>query len=66
MLLIIKSSGQNHIWTLQAGIFPENAASLQLHQNNGFRIIGKREKIGKMGDNWRDTVLERRRTITGT
>lgn len=64
---LIKSSEQNNIWTLQAGIFPENTASLQLHQNNGFRIIGKREKIGKMGDTWRDTVLlERRSTVIGT
>lgn len=64
---LIKSSEQNNIWTLQAGIFPENEASLQLHLNNGFRIIGKREKIGKMGDTWRDTVLlERRSTIIGT
>lgn len=64
---LIKSSEINNIWTLQAGIFPENAASIQLHQNNGFRMIGKREKIGKMGDTWRDTVLlERRSTVTGT
>jgi len=64
---LIKSSEQNNIWTLQAGIFPENEASIHLHQNNGFRIIGKREKIGKMGDTWRDTVLlERRSTVTGT
>lgn len=64
---LIKSSEQNNIWTLQAGIFPENTASLQLHQNNGFRVIGKREKIGKMGNTWRDTVLlERRSTVTGT
>jgi phosphinothricin acetyltransferase len=64
---LIQSSEQNNIWTLQAGIFPENTASLQLHQNNGFRMIGRREKIGKMGDTWRDTVLlERRSTVTGT
>lgn len=64
---LIESSEQNNIWTLQAGIFPENIASLQLHQNNGFRIIGRREKIGKMDDTWRDTVLlERRSVVIGT
>ena len=63
---LISSSEQKGIWTLQAGVFPENKASLQLHENNGFRIIGKREKIGKMDNVWRDTVLlERRSKITG-
>lgn len=63
---LINSSEENQIWTLQAGIFPENEASLTLHQKHGFRIFGKREKIGKMKDTWRDTVLlERRSTIVG-
>lgn len=64
---LIKSSEANEIWTLQAGIFPENAASVRLHEKNGFRMVGRREKIGKMKDVWRDTVLmERRSTIIGT
>ncbi len=64
---LIKRSELNEIWTLQAGIFPENNASLKLHENNGFRIIGKREKIGKMNNVWRDTVLlERRSKIVGS
>ncbi len=63
---LIKSSEKNGIWTLQAGIFPENTASLNLHEKNGFRIIGKREKIGKMNNTWRDTILlERRSSIAG-
>ena len=51
---------------LQAGIFPENIASLKLHQNCGFRVVGVREKLGKMGDTWRDVLLlERRSKIVG-
>ncbi|CAN5471768.1 GNAT family N-acetyltransferase [soil metagenome] len=59
--LITKSEQQN-IWTLQAGIFPENKASLRLHEKMGFRIVGKREKIGKMDGQWRDVVLMERRS----
>ena len=63
---LIISSEKNNIWTLQAGIFPENKASLQLHEKNDFRLVGTREKIGKMGNLWRDTVLlERRSKIIG-
>lgn len=64
---LIKSSEANEIWTLQAGIFPENKASVGLHEKNGFRMVGRREKIGKMNNTWRDTVLmERRSTTIGT
>jgi phosphinothricin acetyltransferase len=59
---LIKESEQNNIWTLQAGIFPENNASISLHEKNGFRVVGIREKIGKMGDRWRDVVLMERRS----
>jgi phosphinothricin acetyltransferase len=63
--LILKSE-TNGIWTLQAGIFPENTVSIQLHKNCGFRIIGIRERIGQMNGVWRDTVLlERRSKVTG-
>jgi L-amino acid N-acyltransferase YncA len=63
--LIAESETQN-IWTIQSGIFPENQASIALHEKFGFRKIGYREKIGKMGDVWRDTILmERRSKITG-
>lgn len=63
---LIKQSEQNNIWTLQAGIFPENKGSLKIHEANGFRIVGYREKIGQMNGTWRDTVLmERRSKIVG-
>ncbi|MEO5995401.1 MAG: N-acetyltransferase family protein [Chitinophagaceae bacterium] len=63
---LISQSEQNNTWTLQAGIFPENKASLKIHQDTGFRIIGTREKIGKMNNIWRDTILlERRSKIIG-
>jgi L-amino acid N-acyltransferase YncA len=59
-------SEQNGIWTLQSGIFPENKASITIHEKNGFRVMGYREKIGKMGNVWRDNViLERRSQIIG-
>lgn len=63
---LIAESEANGIWTLQAGIFPENKASIALHEKFGFRLVGFREKIGKMGDKWRDTLLlERRSRVTG-
>lgn len=63
---LIEESEKNNIWTLQAGIFPENIASLKIHEALGFRKIGLREKIGKMKGIWRDTVLlERRSKIVG-
>ena len=49
------------IWTLQAGVFPENAPSLRLHLAHGFRVVGVRERIGRLDGDWRDvTLLERR------
>ncbi len=64
---LIRQSEQNGIWTLQAGIFPENTASIRLHKRHGFREVGRRERIGKLGDVWRDTVLlERRSRIVGS
>ena len=44
----------SNIWTLQAGIFPENSASIRLHTKNRFRIVGTRERIGKMNNMWRN------------
>lgn len=61
---LVRASEQEGIWTLQAGIFPENAASLKIHEKAGFRILGVREKIGKQHDTWRDTVLLERRSQT--
>ena len=63
---LIDESEQNGIWTLQAGMFPENTGSLSLHQSCGFREVGRRERIGKMNDIWRDTILlERRSPVVG-
>jgi len=61
---LIQKSEEHSLWTLQAGIFPENNASLRLHERMGFRKIGYREKIGKMKNVWRDTVLLERRSKT--
>jgi len=59
---LIELSEAEGIWTLQAGIFPENTASLRIHEKAGFRILGIREKIGKQNGIWRDTVLLERRS----
>src|SRR5436305_978436 len=64
--VLIEQSEQNGIWTLQAGIFPENAASLRLHRSLEFREVGRREKIGQLRGVWRDVILlERRSRSTG-
>lgn len=49
------------VWTLQASIFPENVASLALHQKFGFRVIGRREKIAQLNGKWRDVMLLEKR-----
>ena len=61
---LIASSEAAGIWTVQTGIFPENTASVALHQAVGFRIIGTRQRIGQLNGTWRDTLLlERRSTV---
>ena len=50
------------IWTIQAGIFPENTPSLALHERCGFRVVGLHERLGRMHDTWRDVVLLERRS----
>jgi L-amino acid N-acyltransferase YncA len=59
---LIDESELNGIWTLQAGIFPENAASVALHKSCGFREVGARRRIGKLGESWRDVLLLERRS----
>lgn len=59
---LVHLSESEGIWTLQAGIFPENKASLRIHEKAGFRILGIREKIGRQNGIWRDTVLLERRS----
>jgi L-amino acid N-acyltransferase YncA len=64
---LIEESEENGIWTLQAGIFPENTPSIKIHEASGFRIFGTRERIGKMNGVWRDNLqLERRSKVVGT
>lgn len=59
---LIDSTEAAGIWTIQSGIFPENAASLALHQRAGFRVIGTRERIGQLHGRWRDVILVERRS----
>ncbi|HEV7930926.1 MAG TPA: GNAT family N-acetyltransferase [Actinomadura sp.] len=59
---LIASTETAGIWTIQSGIFPENTASLALHQRAGFRVIGTRERIGRHRGLWRDVVLIERRS----
>ena len=54
---VIESARAGGLWTLQAGIFPENAPSLALHRALGFREVGVRERIGQLDGAWRDVVL---------
>lgn len=58
---LIAASEREGMWTLQAGIFPENTASLDLCMRAGFRIVGTRERVGRMDGRWRDFLLLQRR-----
>lgn len=59
---LIKASEDGGIWTLQAGIFPENTASTAIHLRAGFREIGRRERLGQLQGKWRDVLLFERRS----
>ena len=59
---LIEESEQAGIWTLQASIFPENVASVELHLKCGFREVGRRERIATLHGVWRDTILFERRS----
>lgn len=59
---LIDSTEAAGIWTIQSGIFPENTASIALHERAGFRVIGTRERIGRHHGIWRDVVLLERRS----
>ncbi|WP_327293146.1 GNAT family N-acetyltransferase [Streptomyces sp. NBC_01198] len=59
---LIHSTEAAGIWTIQSGIFPENAASLAVHTRAGFRVIGTRERVGRHHDVWRNVVLVERRS----
>lgn len=63
---LVERSEQAGYWTLNAGLFPENEASLRLHEACGFRLIGVRERLGELDGVWRDTIwLERRSDVVG-
>ena len=67
----LRAAESANVWTVQSGVFPENESSLALHRELGFRTVGTRERVGKMGygpyaGTWRDVVmLERRSTLAG-
>ncbi|MFD9475199.1 GNAT family N-acetyltransferase [Streptomyces nojiriensis] len=63
---LVESTEAAGIWTIQSGIFPENAASLAVHARAGFRVIGTRERIGRHHGAWRDVVLLERRSASVT
>ncbi len=65
---LVTASEAAGVWTLQASVFPENQASVALHERAGFTVVGRRRRIGRTDDGrWRDTVvLERRSSIVGT
>lgn len=59
---LVRGSEESGIWTLQAGIFPENVASIAVHESCGFRRVGVREKLGQLDGMWKDVVLMERRS----
>ena len=59
---LVRASEEAGVWTLQAGIFPENSGSLAIHEKCGFRVVGLREKIGNLRGTWRDVMLLERRS----
>lgn len=63
---LVEASEAEGFWTLQAGIFPENEASIRLHQRHGFRIVGVRERLGELDGRWRDVTLLERRSASPT
>jgi L-amino acid N-acyltransferase YncA len=60
---LVARSERAGIWTIQTGIFPENTASQALHGACGFRVVGLRERIGRLDGRWRDVVLLERRSL---
>ncbi len=59
---LITASEAAGLWTIQSGIFPENKGSIKVHENTGFRLIGKRERVGKLNGVWKDNLLFERRS----
>jgi L-amino acid N-acyltransferase YncA len=61
MTALLASADAGGIWTIQTSVFPENAASVALHEGLGFRVVGRRERIAQLDGAWRDTLLLERR-----
>jgi L-amino acid N-acyltransferase YncA len=59
---LIASTEAAGIWTIEAGMFPENEASIRLHERVGFEIVGRRKRLGKLDGEWRDVLLLGRRS----
>lgn len=59
---LVASTEAAGIWTIQAGIFPENTASMRLHERAGFRVVGIRQRIAQLKGTWRDVALLERRS----
>jgi L-amino acid N-acyltransferase YncA len=64
MEALIASTEAAGIWTIQTGVFPENEATLALHERVGFRVVGRLERIAQLDGVWRDTLLLERRSAT--
>jgi phosphinothricin acetyltransferase len=63
---LVRSTEQAGIWTVQTGIFPENQAGVRLHEQAGFKVVGRRERLGRLNGVWRDVLfLERRSKVAG-
>ena len=66
MEALVTKADASGIWTIQTSVFPENAASVRLHERVGFRVVGRRERIAQLDGVWRDTLfLERRSPVVG-
>jgi phosphinothricin acetyltransferase len=61
---LVEASEEAGFWTLQTAIFPENDASISLHARVGFRVVGKRERLGSHHGRWRDVILMERRSAS--
>jgi phosphinothricin acetyltransferase len=61
MEALLASTDTRGVWMVQAAMFPENAASVALHEKLGFRVVGRRERIAQLDGVWRDTILLERR-----
>jgi phosphinothricin acetyltransferase len=59
---LVASTEAAGVWTIQTGIFPENEASLRVHERAGFRVVGRRERLGRLHGAWRDVLLLERRS----